>query len=301
MIAADVLTAFREAMAARGVAPPAEIVADGELHRFATSPRASDDAGWYVLHADRTPAGAFGDWRTGQSVTWCAARGRRHMRPIWLPSSLLRSTTGDTRRTEAALALWRTGVEARGTVVERYLESRGITYPVPDTLRFHPRLRHTTGGAWPAMLALVTDGRDGTAMAVHRTFLARDGGGKALVHPCRMMLGPCRGGVVRLAPAGEVTLIGEGIETCLAAMQASGMPAWAALSTSGLRTLELPDEVRDVIILADGDMAGEAAAQIAALRWKQRGRRVRIARAPHGMDFNDLLLASVAAGKAGVP
>src|SRR5215510_5525255 len=37
------------------------------------------------------------------------------------------------------------------------------------------------------------------------------------------------------------------IETCLAAMQATGHPAWAALSTSGLRALDLPKDVRDVI------------------------------------------------------
>ena len=52
-------------------------------------------------------------------------------------------------------------------------------------------------------------------------------------------------------------MIGEGIETCLAAMQATGQPAWAALSTSGLRSLDLPANVRDVIVLADGDEAGE--------------------------------------------
>jgi hypothetical protein len=73
---------------------------------------------------------------------------------------------------------------------------------------------------------------------------------------------------------------GEGIETCLAAMQATGHPAWAALSTSGLRTLELPPEVRDVIVLADGDDPGEAAARACAWRWKREGRRVRIAPQP---------------------
>jgi putative DNA primase/helicase len=84
-----------------------------------------------------------------------------------------------------------------------------------------------------------------------------------------MMLGPCRGGAVRLVHAGEVTLIGEGIETC--------------------RTLELPEDVRGITVLADGDLAGEAAAQAAALRWTRQSRRVRIAQAPAGMDFNDLL------------
>jgi putative DNA primase/helicase len=44
-----------------------------------------------------------------------------------------------------------------------------------------------------------------------------------------------------------------------------------------------------VIVLADGDEPGEAAAQACARRWNREGRRVRIARPPQGMDFNDLL------------
>ena len=140
------------------------------------------------------------------------------------------------------------------------------------------------------MVALVTRGTDDMPLAIHRTFLARNCGGKAPVDPQKMMLGPCRGGAVRLAAAGEVLMVGEGIETCLAAMQATGHPAWAALSTSGLRALDLPNDVRDVIVLADGDEAGEAAARECAWRWKREGRRLRIARPPQGLDFNDLLV-----------
>ena len=84
-------------------------------------------------------------------------------------------------------------------------------------------------------------------------------------------------------------MVGEGIETCLAAMQASGYPAWAALSTSGLKTLDLPQGLFEIIVLADGDDSGEAAAQDCARRWQREGRRVRIARPPRGKDFNDLL------------
>ena len=145
----------------------------------------------------------------------------------------------------------------------------------------------------------MTSGADGTPLAIHRTFLARDGGGKAPVDPQKMMLGPCRGGAVRLADAGDVLMVGEGIETCLAAMQATGNPAWAALSTSGLRTLDLPGDVRDVIVLADGDDPGEAAARDCAWRWKREGRRVRIARPPQGMDFNDLLIGRAPAHRGG--
>jgi hypothetical protein len=140
------------------------------------------------------------------------------------------------------------------------------------------------------MVALVTRGTDGEPIGIHRTFLSPGGDGKAPVEPNKMMLGPCRGGAARLAQKGATLMIGEGIETCLSVQQATGRPSWAALSTSGLRSLELPSDVRDLIILADGDGPGEAAARDCALRWKHQGRRVRIAHPPQGMDFNDVLL-----------
>jgi len=201
-----------------------------------------------------------------------------------------REPDGDVaKRSERALAIWQLSKPSPETPVAAYLASRRLRLPESNALRFHPGLKHPSGGFWPAMVALVTNGTDGAPVAIHRTFLARDGGGKAPVDPQKMMLGPTRGGAVRLADPGKVLMVGEGIETCLAAMQASGHPAWAALSTSGLRTLDLPTSVRDVIVLADGDEAGEAAARDCALRWKRQGRRVRIARPPQGMDFNDML------------
>lgn len=196
----------------------------------------------------------------------------------------------DGKRAEAALAIWQATTPAGNTLVESYLVSRGLCLPLPPTLRFHAGLKHPSGGIWPAMVALVTRGADDMPLAIHRTFVARDGGGKAPVDPQKMMLGPCRGGAVRLTPVADVLMVGEGIETCFAATQATGRPAWAALSTSGLRTLDLPAEVREVILLADGDDPGAVAALDCAWRWKREGRRVRIARPPQWMDFNDLLL-----------
>jgi len=196
----------------------------------------------------------------------------------------------ESERTTAAVRLWRSAVPAAGTPAEIYLHSRGIGIAVPLSVRFHPRLKHPTGGTWPGMVSLVTRGTDGQPLAIHRTFLANDGAGKAPVTPQKMMLGPCRSGAVQFATATEKLMVGEGIETCLAVLQATGLPAWAALSTSGLRTLELPAEIREVIVLADGDDPGEAAALDAARRWKREGRTVRTAHPPTGMDFNDVLL-----------
>jgi putative DNA primase/helicase len=207
----------------------------------------------------------------------------------------------DSDRTAIALRLWRSTVPSVGTPVATYLHLRGISLAAPDSIRFHPHLKHPSGGNCPGMVALVTGGTDGEPLAIHRTFLARDGAGKAPVTPQKMMLGPCRGGAVRLGTANRKLMVGEGVETCLAAMQATAMPAWAALSTSGLRTLQLPAEIRKVIILADGDEPGETAARDAALRWKREGRTVRIARPPTGMDFNDILLGRDAREEEGVP
>jgi putative DNA primase/helicase len=203
----------------------------------------------------------------------------------------------DAQRSKSALRIWQASFPAPSTPVETYLRSRGLLLKPPSTLRFHAGLRHPSGHVWPALVALVTRGSDDTPLAIHRTFLARNGSGKAPVDSQKMMLGPCRGGVVRLGSPKELLMVGEGIETCLAAIQATGRSAWAALSTSGLRTLNLPDDVRDVIILADGDEPGQAAARDAALGWKHEDRRVRIANPGKGIDFNDLLLGRVSPHK----
>ena len=194
-------------------------------------------------------------------------------------------------RLRAASRIWRSSESLIGSPAEIYLRSRGLQALGKQCgLRFHPRLRHPSGGHWPALIGIVLRGHDGKPLGVHRTFLADDGIGKAPVEPQKMMLGPCRGGAVRLEWADKTVMVGEGLESCLSAMQATGLPAWAALSTSGLRALSLPNELRRVIVLADGDRPGEEAAEAAAFRWKREGRSVRIARPPEGCDFNDLLM-----------
>lgn len=102
------------------------------------------------------------------------------------------------KRSEAAFVMWQASRPVGGTHVATYLRSRGLNLPASPALRFHAGLKHPSGGVWPAMVALVTRGGTGSPIAIHRSFLARDGDGKAPVDPAKMMLGPCRGGVVRL-------------------------------------------------------------------------------------------------------
>jgi putative DNA primase/helicase len=260
-------------------------------------------------HDDREPSLSIRETKDGKVLVRChagcdqqrviavlRARGiwsnvrQHHERPVGTPSAATDGPSrGGVKRTQAALRIWKAALPGGGTLVETYLASRSIIVPVPDALLFHAAIKHPSGQQWPAMVALVTRGTDGAPLAVHRTFLARNGLGKAQVEPAKMMLGRCGGGAVRLGAIGDRLMIAEGIETALSAMQATGHVAWAALSTSGLRTLELPTEVRHVVVLADGDDAGEAAACDAGLRWTREGRRVGIARPPRGFDFNDVL------------
>ena len=66
----NVADAFSQEIKKAGLAPPERILADGELHRFASNGDRADDTGWYILFPDETPAGVFGCWRTGLKQTW---------------------------------------------------------------------------------------------------------------------------------------------------------------------------------------------------------------------------------------
>ena len=147
-------------------------------------------------------------------------------------------------------------------------------------------------GRYPAMVALVSD-VSAAGVAVHRTYLRRDGTGKADVEPPRAALGPIWGGVVRLNDhdPGKPLVVGEGIETAASAGVLLGFPAWAAISAGNLGAgLLLPPEARHVVIAADPDDAGRDAARDAWLRWANEGRTVQIATPDGPGDFNDLLL-----------
>jgi phage/plasmid primase-like uncharacterized protein len=72
----NVIQQFCIAIRDAGLHPPEVIEADGKLHRFASNGERDDDAGWYVLHLDGIPAGAFGDWRSGVHQGWRADIGR---------------------------------------------------------------------------------------------------------------------------------------------------------------------------------------------------------------------------------
>lgn len=168
---------------------------------------------------------------------------------------------------------------------------------MPASLRFAPSLAYVEEGQptrrLPAMVAAV-QAKDGRVVGVHRTFLDARSAGKAPVDTPRKSLGPVRGGAVRLAPVGSVLALAEGIETALAVMQATGMATWAAISAPGLAAIELPADLRDVVVWGDHDRSGagqRAAAELAA-RLRCEGRSVRVLLPPTiGTDWLEVLVA----------
>jgi putative DNA primase/helicase len=202
------------------------------------------------------------------------------------------AATDRQRNQDKARILWSGGSPAVGTAADIYLTTRALPgLATSPALRFRADCPHPEGGGrLPAMLAEIV-GIDGTFRAVHRTFLRRDGTGKANIAPPRASLGPVWGGAVRLDPLADALVIGEGIETAASAGQVLNLPAWAAIAAGNLaRGLMLPAEVRRVVIAADADATGEKAARDAAMRWRREGRSVQIARPEIvGRDFNDIL------------
>lgn len=190
-----------------------------------------------------------------------------------------------------ALDLWHSSLSGHDGLVPVYLASRGLVGLVPGAIRFLPDHPHKPSGTrWPVMLSGITDAA-GTIQAVHRTYLARDGKGKAPVEPAKMTLGAVGGFAVHLGEVGEKLIVAEGIETALSVQQSTGIPAWSAISAGGMRQLILPPLplASEIIIAADADSVGIKSAQDAAARWRREGRTVRIAMPPDGKDFNDVL------------
>lgn len=193
----------------------------------------------------------------------------------------------DTR--DGAQREWNKSISAARSIGEVYLRSRGITLSVPDALRFQPYRWHSREHIGPALIAGISN-VDGVVEGIHQTWLASDGSGKASIDDPRKTLGEIKGGAIRLGPIGPTIGLAEGVETALSFMQASGIVTWSALSVVGMRAVQLPPSVRHVVIAADGDDYGEAAAFSAAVRFRQEGRTAEIAQAPRGKDFNDLLM-----------
>jgi hypothetical protein len=196
-----------------------------------------------------------------------------------------------TQSLEAARRLFASAKPIRGTVAETYLRNRGIVDTGNITaLRFHAQCwyRAHEGApreSWPALVAAVTD-LNGRIAGVQRTWLARDGSGKAPLATPRRAMGQLGGNGVRFGTATDLTVAGEGMETMLALRQVlPAMPMVAALSATHVAMLILYPGLRRLYVAHDNDRAGHRAADKLAARARTDGVDVLLL-TPSSDDFN---------------
>jgi hypothetical protein len=268
-------------------------------------------------HDDRRPSLSIKQAQNGKTLIFCHAGcdSRTRLIPLLVERGLWPVEAGPDRQPEhrvehrprpdpAALPpfLFEFGsklIHPENRKTERYLKARGIEVSELREILHHPRAYHQpTGRWWPCMVAAVRS-VDGHLRSVHRTFLSHT------EPPTKAMLGgvvidrvrmtwfgiPVRGCAIWLSPPAPTLVVAEGIETTASAMKRYGLPGWSGLSADNIgRHLELPDLVREVVLAADNEPKGIAAANAAANRFRREGRAVRIVKPKHVKDFNDLLL-----------
>lgn len=195
------------------------------------------------------------------------------------------------QRQRQAAEIWRKTRDPRGTIVEAYLRSRGLSLAdgAHETVRFSPACPWGSDGTVPAMVAALRDIGTGELRGVHRTALDRDGRKVG-----RRMLGTAAGSAIMFDPAdagGGFLIVGEGIETALTARQHLGLrPAWALGSANGIAALPLVEGVNHLVVLGENDANGASrtAFDRAGARWHSAGRNAEIIWPPaHCKDLND--------------
>lgn len=224
-------------------------------------------------------------------------------RPPLVPSPRQDEDEDEIARIKAARAIWFAGIAIKDTAAELYLWSRGIGgwRQYPTSLRYVPTLYNSEiKRDLPALVGAIQR-TDGMVTGIQRIWLSRKWvavGGKmverntkAPVLAAKKTLGIMANGAVRLGRPAVTLGIAEGIETALAARRIFSLPVWATLGASRMGAIEVPENVRRVIIFADNGKAGEAAARKAADAYELRGLECDIEFPPAEFgDFNDWLL-----------
>lgn len=220
------------------------------------------------------------------------------------------------RRRKGAQALWLSAYrDWRGTVVETYFrQARGLTLEplkrLPGAIRWLPDHEATdveTGEvlSFPCILTCMTL-PDGAFGAVHRTWIARDGSGKAPVKPPRKIFPSYKSAVMRIAKgAGNLSpeqaaikgesgpvVITEGLEDALTvAVSVPQYRVWAAGTLGNIGLVPPLACVSEFIVLQDNDWdkpQAVASFDKAIGQLRAHGRPVKVTAARFGKDANDL-------------
>jgi hypothetical protein len=235
-------------------------------------------------------------WQPADKLDRCVRA--EQLRAVDIPAANRESdrqplNNGERNRMACAIRVWSEAGEPRNTLAEQYLhDHRSLDLPAElcgTVLRFHPRCpwRDLNAGNMiftPALIAAFKSIDNAEVTGIHRIALNSDGSKRG-----RRMLGITRRATVRLDPARAGLVIGEGIETCLAAREFGFAPVWALGSIAPIAQFPVIDGVENLTILGETGTASADAIRSCAARWHAAGRRVRAVMPDHGSDLNDEL------------
>ncbi|GAB4352065.1 MAG: DUF927 domain-containing protein [Methylohalobius crimeensis] len=245
----DAINQFREAILDAGFSPPEDIKPDGNLHRFSTNGKRKDASGWYVLHLDNVPAGAFGCWRAGMMQNWIADIGR----------SL---TPHEKKAHRAKLDRIREEREAeevkrRMIATEKARQMWGRSKPAPADHPYLVKKRIKPHGVKIYRGSLLIPVRSG-GMISSLQFIRKDGS-KIFLSGGKM-----RGGYSTIGDFGEnieCICIAEGFATAASIHEATGHPVVIAFNAGNLKPVAEAIRAKHpglpLIVCADDDFATE--------------------------------------------
>jgi putative DNA primase/helicase len=191
------------------------------------------------------------------------------------PRSLVEARRADPdRHYKLAMKIWDAAQDPAGTSVEVYLRGRGLVLPpkANDVIGFHPRCPNAQLRA-PALVALMRNVETFRPQAVQRLFLDLDQNKKIE----GMMLGSVGNAAMMITSRHDTfwdclsfcpkLYVCEGLETGLALHMAGYRPVWALGSAGAIARLPVLFAVGELVVCADHDDAGIAAALTCADRW----------------------------------
>ena len=209
------VTLFRQAMLAKGFVPPAEIVADGEIHSFPADKEDSANKAWYRLSRSLTGDGYFANWKTSEKYRWdgnqVVPAPHRALGKHKRPRERARTPEATNECVQSALKLWERALPA----------SPRHPYLIKKKIGPHCA-RELNGG----LLVPMSD-VDGHISNIHRIDRT---GSKRFVKGC-----PVSGAHLVLGgPIDEILLVAEGFATAATVHECTGLPTVAAMSATNL-------------------------------------------------------------------
>lgn len=221
--------------------------------------------------------------------------------------------SADIRRDNAIVSTWENAKrfswkDPECKPLAKYFLSRCLKVTdqeLVEDLRFSPKISYLnpdgSKSEFCAMIAAIRNS-EGKLIAVHKTFLTKDGKKASVETPKKISCLPSNvsltGCAIRIGKPTKYLAVAEGIETALSVSIATGLPCWSCVNAHLLESVEIPASVEVVFIFADKDrsLVGTRSARALRDRLAQKGTMACIESIEEdipadskGIDWNDIL------------